>query len=232
MLRLSVLLIGSVPLTASSVVLTQPAPVAQQLNVTADYFSEFGMPAFNRFLKAPLEDGALPEGLKYLEVGSMEGLSARWLGENLISKSPGGQLTCIDLFGDLEHHTEYYTSITGNMEARFDANTAHLVTAGLLVKLKGLSRVEMARLLSSGHEGTFDFVYVDGSHVAMDVLGDAVLAFWLVKPNGGIIAFDDYQWQDTREGTAKQLPPGPAIDSFLSIFAEGLEVLERYLRDS
>jgi len=37
----------------------------------------------------------------------------------------------------------------------------------------------------------YDIVYIDGSHVANDVLQDAVLVWQLVKV-GGFMIFDDY----------------------------------------
>jgi hypothetical protein len=37
----------------------------------------------------------------------------------------------------------------------------------------------------------YDFVYIDGSHLASDVLEDAVLS-WAVVQVGDMIIFDDY----------------------------------------
>ena len=45
-------------------------------------------------------------------------------------------------------------------------------------------------LLAEGRQGSFDFIYVDASHRAPDVLLDAVLAFQLLRI-GGLIIFDD-----------------------------------------
>jgi predicted O-methyltransferase YrrM len=68
---------------------------------------------------------------------------------------------------------------------------------------------------------TYDFIYVDGSHVAADVLTDAVLAWPLLKKRG-LMAFDDYLW--TLAG-AKHERPGIGIDAFRSAFAGRLAVL-------
>ena len=62
-----------------------------------------------------------------------------------------------------------------------------------IIKHKGYSHIKMIELLAKGEAGKFDFIYVDGSHEAPDVLFDAILAHKLVK-NNGIIAFDDYLW--------------------------------------
>lgn len=68
----------------------------------------------------------------------------------------------------------------------------------------------------------FDFIYIDGSHNAIDVLEDAVLSFRLLK-NNGIIAFDDYLWNDEQysDGTYPKL----AIDAFISIYDHKIKLL-------
>jgi hypothetical protein len=67
----------------------------------------------------------------------------------------------------------------------------------------------------------FDFIYIDGSHIAKDVLTDACMAWPLLK-SGGIIVFDDYMWGDSRDILHR---PKIAIDSFVNVFAEHLEVV-------
>jgi predicted O-methyltransferase YrrM len=71
--------------------------------------------------------------------------------------------------------------------------------------------------------GAYDFIYVDGSHGTIDVMEDAVLSFRLAKP-GGIIAFDDYLWNDPKYN--QQGTPKPAVDAFLAIYSAKLEILE------
>ena len=66
-----------------------------------------------------------------------------------------------------------------------------------------------------------DFVYIDGSHRASDVLEDAVLTFRLVKP-GGVIIFDDYLW---RPDLGPLETPRIAIDAFLNVFRGQYRVL-------
>lgn len=66
----------------------------------------------------------------------------------------------------------------------------------------------------------FDFIYVDGSHEADQVLRDAVHAEQVLRP-GGLLAFDDYQW-------GPHLPDRPqvAIDAFLRVYESKFDVLE------
>jgi predicted O-methyltransferase YrrM len=68
----------------------------------------------------------------------------------------------------------------------------------------------------------FDVVYIDGSHLALDVLVDASLSWHVVKPGGHVI-FDDYHWGFLGEG--RLVRTAPAIDAFLSVVRDDCEVL-------
>jgi len=90
---------------------------------------------------------------------------------------------------------------------------------------KGYSHRHLANLLSQNKENYFDFIYVDGSHQAPDVLADAVLSFSLLKV-GGIMVFDDYLWaEDMPYGRDPLRCPKPAIDAFINIFFRKMEVI-------
>jgi hypothetical protein len=67
----------------------------------------------------------------------------------------------------------------------------------------------------------YDFIYIDGSHIACDVLEDAVLSFRLLKPDG-IMVFDDYSWEFFDNPLRH---PKIAIDAFLEIYANQIEVI-------
>jgi hypothetical protein len=66
-----------------------------------------------------------------------------------------------------------------------------------------------------------DFIYIDGSHVAKDVLVDAVLSWDLLKV-GSIIIFDDYQWRVKLWNPWAR--PQIAIDAFLQVFEPYVEL--------
>jgi len=77
----------------------------------------------------------------------------------------------------------------------------------------------MAQLI---HEDQlFDFIYIDGSHQAPDVITDACMAWQLLK-TGGIILFDDYAWLDM-PGILQR--PKIAIDAFTTLFSDKLQVV-------
>jgi hypothetical protein len=58
-----------------------------------------------------------------------------------------------------------------------------------------------------------DYIYIDGSHLAMDVLQDSVLSWYLLKDNG-ILIWDDYEWGI--HTTDEKQKPKLGIDCFLN----------------
>lgn len=161
---------------------------------------------------------------KLLEIGSYEGRSTVFLIEQCAQIVPA-EIVCIDSWqGGVEHDINEMAEV----EQRFDANVAlaqkhdgHPVKVN---KIKSLSYPALIRL-STNHRGTFDFIYVDGSHQAPDVLADAVLSFELLR-RGGIMIFDDYLWSMEPFGQQDPLNmPKPAIDAFINIYQRKLRVL-------
>lgn len=164
---------------------------------------------------------------KVLEIGSYEGASASYLiGTNHWCEKM--ELFCVDTWeGGVEHQEASVDMVS--VEARFDHNIAQAQLLGgkssTVTKCKGTSDIELAKLLADGHAGTFDFVYVDGSHQAPDVMLDALLAFKLCKV-GGCIAFDDYLWaEDLPQGRDPIRCPKIAIDAFTNIYFRKVRLL-------
>jgi len=69
----------------------------------------------------------------------------------------------------------------------------------------------------------YDFVYIDGSHKAVDVLEDAVLSFRLLKV-GGLMMFDDYAWQGG--GPTEFDNPKRGVDAFYYAYRNQLESVD------
>lgn len=142
--------------------------------------------------------------VRALEIGSYEGRSALWFLEEILTH-PTARITCIDLF---EVH---------DIEARFDRNLEASGLASKVEKIKGDSQSALRRLA----EHQFDFIYIDGSHDAKDVLLDTALSWGLLK-DGGLLIFDDYrlrlEWHPARR-------PKMAIDAFLEVFEPYVEVV-------
>lgn len=150
--------------------------------------------------------------LRFLEIGSFEGRSACWLLQNVLT-DPSARLTCVDPFAvdsagglassDIEVPPLPY-------EETFDHNIRAIGATDRVVKLKGRS----ADMLRTLERASFDFVYVDGSHLAPDVLTDLVQGWDLLK-DGGVLVIDDYAWKATRDPLTT---PRPAIEAFMTVF--------------
>lgn len=146
--------------------------------------------------------------IHYLEIGVNQGRSAIWVLENILTH-PTATLTGIDLFPqgtDFKEKYIYNLKLSG-----YENKTKTII---------GFSQTELKTLPLN----FYDIVYIDGDHRAAGVLADAVLSWDLLKP-GGVLIFDDYGWLD------KQLPqelcPRIAVDSFITIFRNSLEVVNR-----
>jgi predicted O-methyltransferase YrrM len=163
----------------------------------------------------------LPHGVErsFLEIGSFEGRSMVWIVENMMN--PGDELICVDTWeGGEEHGAEDM----GTVEKRFRHNHAIAITKNDVSVLphKGLSTEYFGAAIAEGDDKiTFDFIYIDGSHIAKDVLTDACMAWPLLKPKG-LMVFDDYMWGNPRDILHR---PKPAIDAFTNIFAEEAEII-------
>lgn len=177
-----------------------------------DWFSRY-IPLWEQVL-GHLED---QPALNFLEVGSFEGRSAIWLLENILSH-PTARITCIDHFqGSMED--EILGIDSSHSEEAFRSNIEKGRFSEKVTVMKGESR----RMLKQLPEGTFDFIYIDGSHVAPDVLTDAILSFYLLKRDG-ILCFDDYYWEEVPDELDR---PRIAIKAFLEIFQRDIELIHK-----
>jgi hypothetical protein len=185
-----------------------------------------------------------PGGRAFLEIGSFEGRSTVWTIENMMES--GDWIDCIDTWGGGEEHSN---GEMDGAEDRFDHNIEAAITLTFIkeyyeptelsrVTRHGLTRegkrvnvykykCRSSRYLASklSHyfdcENLFDFIYIDGSHIARDVLTDACMAWPLLK-KGGIMVFDDYMWGDARDILHR---PKIAIDTFVNLFVEEVDTL-------
>jgi len=141
-----------------------------------------------------------------LEVGCFEGL---WTCI-VLWRLPEARVTCVDTFqGGLDHAGT--DTVPPGLETIFDHNVA-VVDASRVRKLVGESKRRLVELVDE--QARFDLVYVDGSHLGLDVLVDAALS-WQLLETGGYLVFDDYRWAEL--GRDALLRPGPSIDAFLTL---------------
>ena len=162
-------------------------------------------------------------GLRFLEIGSWEGRSTCWFLQEILTH-PSSRITCIDTFAgsplELKSNPYLRRAVT-HIERRFDRNIALLRAAKKVIKKKGPSQVILRAMPL---KEMFDVVYIDGSHLAADVMADAILTWPLLKRHG-ILIFDDYRWNCILDKKNALVTPAPAIDAFLLLFRRQLSVL-------
>jgi predicted O-methyltransferase YrrM len=165
-----------------------------------DYFRH-AIPNFKKHLLPHLKS---IEGWKHiLEIGTMEGRMPIWVFKNV------DDITHIQSIENkvIENLSKNYSKIIDMYENRWEINYIDSTSC------------ELYFYLAYG----YDFVYIDGGHSSMNVLSDAVNGFKCLN-NGGIMAFDDYEWPKTApDGTS----PKVAIDAFLECYKNNIEVIEK-----
>jgi len=155
-----------------------------------------------------------------LEVGCFEGRSACWFLDNVLTH-PQSRLICVDPFEipACDRGDPALIEMYAGLEERFVRNIDALGHTHKVLLRKG----ESSRVLPTLERGSLSFAYVDGSHLAWDVLTDAVLCWPLVR-SGGILLFDDYPY-DRTPANGPPLKPAVGIDAFLSTFEGQYTVL-------
>ena len=154
------------------------------------------------------------ENLKFLQIGVFTGNASAWLLENILTNTNSILVDVDPWCGNLQHESLYEWS---EVEAAYDEQIKGHVKK--VHKFKAFSK----EWLESHREGGFDFIYIDGDHLPESVASDADLSWDLLK-SGGIMAFDDYEW-DHPDGTDKN--PKPAIDKFLEIHKDEFELISK-----
>ena len=160
--------------------------------------------------------------LNVLEVGSFEGASTTWILDHLMTH-PGSQMTAIDTFeGGMEHldADQVYIYDVSTLESRFRSNISKCEHVKKLRVMKAKSDDALLDLRREG--ARFDFIYIDASHVAIDVLHDAVTCWRMLDVHGAMV-FDDVTWKGYMEDCYN---PRIAIKSFLQCVTQEAEAVE------
>jgi predicted O-methyltransferase YrrM len=143
----------------------------------------------------------------FVELGTFEGRSARWLLENVLTR-PGDRLVVVDWFKDAGTYERFMHNVGRPFEDRVTVLRGEVATV--------LRSAEVQR----GLRGAVDFMYIDAIGDARGTLEAAVLAWPLLRTHG-MIVFDDYT-HDRAHGPAC---PRPGIDAFLDAYAHELKML-------
>lgn len=179
------------------------------MKFTRDWF-DHNIPVWKKVLR-PL----IGKPVRIAEIGSFEGRSSVWLLDNILTHKDA-VLVCVDTWNGSAEHDDIDMK---KVEERFDSNIS--TYGDKVIKYKGRSD----RFLTAFYKDEdikFDVIYIDGSHLARDVLCDAVLADKLLKP-GGILIFDDYIWNGGLAHSTET--PRAAIDAFMECYATQYQLL-------
>jgi predicted O-methyltransferase YrrM len=152
------------------------------------------------------------DNMHCIEIGSFEGRSTIYIAENYCNGN-GSYTDALDTWeGSIEHSNNLknglYERFINNLQNHIENQRVHLYK-----DYSSNTLIKFAQEVREGIREKYDFAYIDGSHVAKDVLIDAVLSWEILKING-IMIFDDYEWDHNKSNPA--MHPKPAIDGFLA----------------
>jgi predicted O-methyltransferase YrrM len=153
-----------------------------------------------------LEPFAGRPNLRYLEIGVAEGRSLLWVLDWALTH-PTSRATGIDPFMAAGHEER----LRENLEKSSGPEKVELI--------KGFSRDVLPEL----EPESYDIIYIDGSHLADDVLLDAVYT-WRLLRKGGLVIHDDYMQKFDQP---PETHPVVAIDAFVTAMRNTVEVLHR-----
>jgi len=155
-------------------------------------------------------------GARMIEVGTLEGRSAIWFLENILT-GPNSQLICIDPMRPLPEDNPHGPLSEEERRERWSENLDEFHSSCVLYD--GWSALPYQFLKPT----SLDAVYIDGCHEARAVCMDALMALPLLKPDG-IMIFDDYRYT----GPQCVFPPKTGIEAFLDMtegpFVETLDI--------
>ncbi|MCT4635030.1 MAG: class I SAM-dependent methyltransferase [Rickettsiales bacterium] len=156
-----------------------------------------------------------------LEVGAFEGKATLYLAENYCN----GEGSVVDTIDTWEGSLEHTPNDKRNLYDRFISNLKSYIENNRVTAYRGPSSETLMRFIEEVRDGKrekYDFIYIDASHLAKDVLMDAVLSWELLKTEG-MMFFDDYEWHPYPK--KPWLEPKVAINGFLDAYSTMYELL-------
>jgi predicted O-methyltransferase YrrM len=150
-----------------------------------------------------------------LEIGTYTGTSLI----ELIKLIPNSTGIAIDMWANY-NETDLLNVIDNyNVKQSFYKN---IKNAGLQDKIQPIQLDSTTALIQFIKDNkTTDFIYVDASHLLLDCYTDLALS-WQILEKGGILAIDDYLYNDTNILNS----PHEAINHFLKIFKGKYKILD------
>ena len=176
-----------------------------------DYFNE-------NYAKNKIKHGEI---IKVLEIGTYTGISLinivklipNSIGFGVDKWSNYNEIKLLENIDELKVESSFYKNI--KME-------------GLEERVKGI-KGDSADVLFKMIQNVdfFDFIYVDGSHLAFDCYLDLVQA-WKILNQGGLLAIDDYLYNTTAIAFVNS--PFEAVNHFLKKYQNEMKILHKKYR--
>ena len=162
--------------------------------------------------------------IKVLEIGVYTGTSLI----EIVKMIPGSRGVAIDSWANYkeQQHATMNNMVENGVECAFYRNVEKSGLSSRITALKGDSYKILLEMNCVGEK--YDFIYVDGSHLCLDVYLDLMLS-WKLLNVGGIMAIDDYTL-NIGDDFEKLERPFEAVNYFLEKCQDEITVLNKGYR--
>lgn len=155
--------------------------------------------------------------IKCLQIGAYTGDATKWMVENIL-KHPHSFLVDVDTWEGSNEAIHLNMDWKDVYKTYTEKNEKALADNQVLTMEMTSDRY----FAGIGENNIFDFIYVDGDHTAFAVLRDGSNAYDKLKV-GGILAFDDYGWSESKGDFYE---PRYAIDALCHLLNGKVEKIE------
>ena len=156
---------------------------------------------------------------RILEIGTYAGISLI----NIVNKIPSSTGIGVDLWSNYDE-TNLLENVS-NLKVK-DSFYKNIATAGLQNRIRGVQLDSTKALLSFiTYRETFNFIYIDGSHLLLDCYSDLLLA-WEILVSGGILVIGDYLYKQSSILES----PFEAVNHFLKRYEGTYKLLDKGYR--
>lgn len=171
-----------------------------------------GSKAVDNFSKHLKHFAGLPN-LEFLQLGAYTGDASVWLMDNILT-DPSSVL----------HDVDTWEGSDEEVHKQIDFDEVYRLYKS---RVKGYKNLQYHRKTTMNYlrydTNRYHFIYIDADHTSIGVVLDAELSWDLLR-KGGILAFDDYEWD---QGKGPGMNPKSGINAFYHRHKDNLEVIEK-----
>lgn len=171
-----------------------------------------GSKAIENFEKHLKQFQGLPK-LEFLQLGAYTGDASVWLMDNVLTHS-----------SSILHDVDTWKGSDEEVHESIDFDEVYRFYKSRVRKYDNLQHYKRTTLNYLRYDTKrYEFIYIDADHTSVGVILDAELSWDLLK-KGGIIAFDDYEWD---QGKGPGMNPKAGINAFYYRHQKDLEIIEK-----